>query len=91
MGELIAGMRGESATGSMFYIDLAYPEEKIAIEYDSEEHRKNRELWQRDLSKTDVLHEAGWKVVRATIADHRRPQAFFARLWDALERRRVAI
>lgn len=81
----------ESATGSMFYIDLAYPEEKIAIEYDSEEHRKNRELWQRDLNKTDVLHEAGWKVLRATIADHRRPQAFFARLWDALERRRVAI
>ncbi|MGO1480706.1 MAG: DUF559 domain-containing protein [Brachybacterium sp.] len=81
----------EAATGIEFHIDLAYPGERIAIEYDSEDHRKDRRTWQKDLNKTDVLHEAGWKVVRATIADHRRPRAFFARLDDALQRRRVAL
>lgn len=81
----------EETTGIEFYIDLAYPDEKIAIEYDSEDHRKNRKTWQKDLNKTDVLHEAGWKVVRATIADYHQPGAFFARLTDALQRRRAAL
>lgn len=80
----------EEATGIEFYIDLAYPDERIAIEYDSEDHRKDRKIWQKDLNKTDALHEVGWKVVRATIADYHRPEDFFARLADALQRRRAA-
>lgn len=79
----------ESTTGSRFYIDLAYEDEKIAIEYDSEAHRKDPGIWQKDLNKNDVLHEAGWKVIRASIADYRRPKDFFARLEDALRRRRA--
>lgn len=81
----------EEATGITFYIDLAYPEERIAIEYDSEDHRKNRKIWEKDLNKTDALHEDGWKVVRATITDYHRPQAFLARLTDALQRRRAVL
>lgn len=78
----------ESMTGNKFYIDLAYEDEKIAIEYDSEAHRKDVATWQKDLNKNDVLHEAGWKVIRATIADYHQPADFFARLEDALRRRR---
>lgn len=81
----------EEPTGIEYYIDLASRAEMIAIEYDSEDHRKNRKTWQKDLNKTDVLHEAGGKVVRATIADHHRPKAFFARLADALQRRRAVL
>ena len=80
----------EPTTGRLFYIDLAYEKEKIAIEYDSEDHRKNQERWQQDLNKNDVLHEAGWKVVRASIADYHRPADLFARLDDALRRRRTS-
>lgn len=32
----------DPVTGQLFYIDLGYPALKIAIEYDSEEHRTNR-------------------------------------------------
>lgn len=81
----------EPATGARFYIDLAYPDEKIAVEYDSEDHRKNQQIWQRDLNKNEVLHDAGWKVVRASIADYRCPRDFFARLDEAFRRRRQPI
>lgn len=80
----------EEATGARFYIDLAYPDEMIAIEYDSEAHRKNRQIWQADLNKNEVLHDAGWKVIRASIADYRHPRDFFIRVEDALRRRRSA-
>ncbi|MGP9611921.1 DUF559 domain-containing protein [Brachybacterium sp. AOP42-B2-9] len=78
----------EASTGIEYFIDLAYPEKRIAIEYDSEDHRLDRRAWQHDINKNDVLHESGWKVIRVTVADHRRPQVFFARLDDALQRRR---
>ncbi|MGO2023036.1 MAG: hypothetical protein ACTH2N_11760, partial [Brachybacterium tyrofermentans] len=81
----------ESTTGNRFYIDLAYEDEKIAIEYDSEAHRKDVVTWQKDVNKNDVLHDAGWKVIRATIADYRKPAEFFARLEDALRRRRPSV
>lgn len=78
----------EASTGIEYFIDLAYPEEGVAIEYDSEHHRLDRRAWQHDINKNDVLHEAGWKVIRVTVADHYRPRAFFARLDGALQRRR---
>lgn len=81
----------ETATGIEYFVDLAYPEQKVAIEYDGDGHRTDRRAWQKDLNKNDVLHDAGWKVLRVTAADHRRPRAFFARLDDALIRRRVGV
>ena len=79
----------EVATGIEYYIDLAYPEERIAIEYDSEDHRIDRKAWEHDINKNDVLHEDGWKVIRVTFADFLRPRQFFSRLDDALRRRRA--
>lgn len=74
----------EDATGIAFYIDLAYPEERVAIEYDSEHHRNDRAAWQHDLNKNEVLHDAGWAVVRASAADYRSPRQFLARVETAL-------
>lgn len=79
----------EVATGIEYYIDLAYPDAMIAIEYDSEDHRTDRKSWQHDINKTDVLHENGWKVIRVTFADYLRPRQFFARLDQALQRHRL--
>lgn len=74
----------DPATGNRYYIDLAYPRWKIAIEYDSEDHRKNKEQWQRDLHKNEVLHQLGWSVLRISIADHRCPDDLFRRLDEAI-------
>lgn len=45
--------------------ELAYPELKIAIEYESDGHL-TREQLQRDIDKYQAYAEAGWKVVRLT-------------------------
>ncbi|MDX2377808.1 endonuclease domain-containing protein [Microbacterium sp. LRZ72] len=47
-------------------VDLAYPELKIAIEYDGEHHRTDARQWAADIDRLDRLAEEGWRVVRAT-------------------------
>lgn len=67
-------------TGDVFFIDLAYHLSRVAIEYDSEDHRLDRARWRRDLHKNEVLHQLGWSVLRISIEDLRRPRAFLTRL-----------
>ncbi|MDO5663334.1 MAG: DUF559 domain-containing protein, partial [Brachybacterium sp.] len=73
-------------TGQWFYLDLAYPTWRIAIEYDSEDHRLDRGRWQRDLHKNHVLHSQGWVVLRISIADIINPARFLTRLKAAISR-----
>lgn len=70
----------EQDTGKTFFIDLAYPASRTAIEYDSEEHRLNRNQWQKDLHKNEVLHQLGWRVLRISAADLKNAADFFTRL-----------
>lgn len=49
-------------------VDLAYPELKIAIEYEGDHHRVDRRAWNRDLANHDALHAAGWRVIRVSRA-----------------------
>ena len=61
-------------------IDLAYPQWKIAIEYEGEEHRLDARRWRDDISRRRALEAAGWVVLRVTIEDLRRPSGFLADL-----------
>lgn len=74
----------DPATGIAYYIDLAYSQWMIAIEYDGEEHRADRQRWQMDLHKNEVLHGQGWTVLRAAAADLHAPGDFFLRLEKAI-------
>lgn len=47
-------------------VDLAYPELKIAIEYEGDQHRTSPEQWQRDIDKHEQLASAGWRVIRVS-------------------------
>jgi hypothetical protein len=47
--------------------DLAYPELKIAIEYEGDGHREQGR-WDRDIDRYALLEAAGWIVVRITKA-----------------------
>lgn len=67
-------------SGQRFRLDLAYGEERIAIEYDGDWHRTDRDRWRRDRRKDDVLHELGWRVVRVTGSDLTDPAGLLARL-----------
>jgi hypothetical protein len=53
-------------------VDAAYPELKIAIEYDSDLHHSGREKLARDNERRNRLWAADWFPVTATLDDVRR-------------------
>lgn len=64
--------------------ELAYPERRIAIEYESDGHLSQRQL-RRDIDKYQLYAEAGWQVVRLT-SEHvfRAPSEAIRRIRHAL-------
>lgn len=50
-------------------IDLAYPQWKIAIEYEGDGHRTDAAQWRRDIQRQRELEDRGWIVVRITQLD----------------------
>jgi len=47
-------------------VDLAYRRRKIAFEYEGDHHRVDKDQWNRDLEKHELLVSAGWRVIRVT-------------------------
>lgn len=74
----------DPVTGDAFYLDLAYPQERVAIEYDGDGHRTDRARWRADLHKNEVLHRLGWTVLRISADDLHHPRRFLQRLRAAL-------
>lgn len=50
-------------------VDLAYPQRKIAFEYEGDGHRTDRKQWHRDIQRQRALEDLGWIVIRLTQAD----------------------
>ncbi|WP_426183860.1 endonuclease domain-containing protein [Microbacterium sp. TWP3-1-2b2] len=50
-------------------VDLAYPELKIAIEYEGDGHRTDKAQWRRDVQRQRELEALGWIVIRLTEDD----------------------
>src|SRR4051794_6603294 len=51
------------------HLDLAWPEVKVAVEYQRDRHRTDPERWRRDQERWAVLGAAGWLVIPATWED----------------------
>ena len=47
-----------------YSLDFAWPEKKLCIEIDGEQHDRFEEYKLRDISKDKLLKENGWKVIR---------------------------
>jgi very-short-patch-repair endonuclease len=61
-------------------VDLAYPQWRIAIEYDGDHHR-GREEYRDDQRRANALRVAGWTVLRFTASDlWRRPDQIVAHI-----------
>ena len=56
---------------SHYFLDMGWPEVKIAVEYDGEQHRLDRGIYGDDLTRSEYIAHAGWHRVRV-IAGHRR-------------------
>lgn len=68
-------------------VDLAYPAQRIAIEYEGEHHLKDPARVLADIARIERLIDAGWRVLRVTKADvFRDPVPFLGRLRRALAR-----
>jgi hypothetical protein len=67
-------------TEEVFRLDLSYPELRLAIEYDGFWHSTDKKRHRADRRKDDVLHELGWKIVRASDEDLRNPRNFLGRI-----------
>lgn len=52
-------------------VDLAYPDLRIAIEYEGDGHRTSRDQWRRDIQRQRELEDLGWVVIRVTELDLR--------------------
>ena len=50
-------------------VDAAYPEHRIALEYDSYEHHTGRDAIVRDNDRRNALKRVGWRTVVFTAAD----------------------
>lgn len=74
----------DPATGIVYYIDLAYPQEQVAIEYDGADHLIDPERVKRDQRKNLVLHAQGWTVIRVYADDLHDLTDFFLRLDRAM-------
>ena len=68
-------------------VDLAYPQWKIAIEYEGDGHRANKAQWRRDIQRQRELEDRGWIVIRLTQADLEHSSDFLARIRRAIASR----
>ena len=66
-------------------VDLAFPEHRLAVEYDGAWHGERGQLT-RDRRRLNRLTAAGWRVLFVTAADLRAPDTIVARVVEALAR-----
>jgi hypothetical protein len=69
-------------------VDMLYRRWKIAIEYDGDLHRTDRQTWQNDIRKRRTLRALGWIVIVVVKADHDNPAPFLTELRTAIRTRR---
>ena len=48
--------------------DAAYPDHRVIVEVEGDQHRTDRDQWNRDIDRQADLVAAGWEVVRLTAA-----------------------
>lgn len=69
-------------------VDLAYPDLKIAVEYEGDGHRRSAAQWRRDIQRQRELEDLGWIVIRVTELDLRgQGAALLRRIRNALASR----
>lgn len=64
--------------GWLARVDLSYPDQRIAIEYQGDHHRVDKRQWRGDIGRTRALQAAGWLVILASAEDIARPHSVMA-------------
>lgn len=53
------------------YLDMGWPELKVAVEYDGEQHRTDRSQYRWDVQRREMLERQGWILIRVLVGDRR--------------------
>ncbi|WP_176562022.1 hypothetical protein [Mycolicibacterium palauense] len=54
-----------------YYLDMGWPEVMVAVEYDGEQHRVDREIYREDLTRSEYIAYQGWNRIRVIAGDSR--------------------
>ncbi|PJM73865.1 hypothetical protein CS006_01460 [Bifidobacterium primatium] len=67
-------------SGAAMTVDMAWPEARVAVEYDGDHHRTDKRQWRRDQEKRELLRLHGWivLVVTADALKDAESRAYFA-------------
>lgn len=82
----------DDAGHTFAYIDMGWPELKIAVEYDGDQHRKDRTRYVWDERRIRKLRKLGWIHIKVIAED--RPVDILARVaeaWAQREREAMAV
>lgn len=52
--------------------DLVYGRERLAIEYEGDHHRTDRDQWHKDLGRSERFADDGWRMMRVAADEARR-------------------
>ncbi|MGZ6777532.1 MAG: DUF559 domain-containing protein [Mycobacterium sp.] len=64
------------------FLDMGWRDFKVAVEYDGDHHRKNRDQYVKDIARLRMLEAMGWIVIRVIAED--RPEEWLSRIEAAL-------
>lgn len=67
------------------YLDLGWEKFMVAVEYDGDQHRTDRQQYRKDVSRLQMLERMGWIVIRVLAGEH--PMDVLQRIRHALARR----
>jgi hypothetical protein len=71
------------------YLDMGWPDLMVAVEYDGDHHRVDRQQYLKDIRRLELLERLGWLVIRVVAED--RPAEIVRRVRRALEARRSSV
>ncbi|OAN36407.1 DUF559 domain-containing protein [Mycolicibacterium iranicum] len=72
-------------TRPIAFLDMGWRKYKVAVEYDGDRHRKDRQQYVKDIARLRMLEQLGWIVIRVIAED--RPGDWLLRTEKALASR----
>lgn len=79
-------------TGTVRYrLDLAWPEQKVAIEYDGAHHRSSADQRSKDIQRTNWLIAHGWVIAHIVKEDLAHPRRVLERILAAFATQRTVM
>lgn len=67
-GAVVNMKMADSLVGKTYYFDIAYPQLRIVLEYNGQQHGK-RAQWKVDIDKRRFLHLVGWELFEVFAED----------------------